>query len=74
MAQVIEENGVTILRSDWHVEDVRAQCPWLDEYQAMQVMDAIADNHDANYGINWEIIEYTTVEIFPKPDDWKEDQ
>lgn len=68
MAQV-EKNaeGKWVLYSEWHVEDVINQCPWVNEDQAVEVLEAVADNHDANIGINWDVIEMWAEHLFPEP-------
>jgi hypothetical protein len=66
MARVIQENGVWILRSDWHIEDIKNQSEnmglYLSDDECLQIMDIIADSFDANLGINWEIIDYAINE------------
>ena len=61
MARVITENGQVILRSDWHIEDVLGQAEnmgiELTNEQAAEVLGIVADCHDANIGINWEVID-----------------
>ena len=61
MAKVIHENGQTILRSDWHIDDVLSQAETmgivLTNEQAAKVLGIVADCHDANLGINWEVID-----------------
>lgn len=56
MAQVIWGEGAPILRSDWHVEDIRCCEPGLPDDQVLKVMELIARTHDASVGINWEVI------------------
>ena len=61
MTQVIRtENGEPVLRSDWYLEDIFSRAEELDieltERQAVEVMGLIARTHDANIGINWEVI------------------
>jgi hypothetical protein len=60
MAKVVQENGIFILRDDWHIEDVLIEAENM-EYkltygQAVQVMDVIAKSFDANIGVNWIVI------------------
>lgn len=57
MAQVIYVDGAPILRSDWHVEDITSQDEDLTDEQVIKVMELIARTHDANIGINWEVID-----------------
>lgn len=57
MSKVIIEDGEPVLRSDWYVEDIIGQDDTLTEEQAIAVMELIARTHDANVGINWEVID-----------------
>tara|TARA_Y100000004_G_C8640937_1_gene297016 strand:- start:24 stop:302 length:279 start_codon:yes stop_codon:yes gene_type:complete len=60
-------NSVAIV---WAIEDVRYQLEYVNEYegvnleltddQCMQVLQRIVDNHDAEWGVNWENI-YSTI-------------
>lgn len=62
------ENSVAIV---WAIEDVRYQLEILNENydielvlcddDCMQVLERVADNHDANYGVNWDSI-YNAIE------------
>ena len=60
MAKVVQENGMFILRDDWHIEDILQEAANMDyelSYgQAVQIMDVIAKSFDANIGINWVVI------------------
>jgi hypothetical protein len=60
MAKVVQENGMFILRDDWHIEDILEEAANMDyelSYgQAVQIMDVIAKSFDANIGINWVVI------------------
>lgn len=37
----------------WSVDDIRSLGYICTDQQGMEVLEAMADNHDANYGINW---------------------
>lgn len=62
------ENSVAIV---WAIEDVRYQLEILNENydielvlcddDCMQVLQRVEDNHDANYGVNWDSI-YNAIE------------
>ncbi len=45
----------------WHIDDVLMQDPSLTSDEARQVLDYMYHKHDANVGINWEVID-TTIE------------
>jgi len=40
----------------WHIEDVLEVRPDLNRNQAWQVLRSVKQNHDANVGINWEVL------------------
>ena len=61
MTQIIRtKNGEPVLRADWYIEDIFGRAEelgiTLSERQAVEVMGLIARTHDANIGINWEVI------------------
>jgi hypothetical protein len=49
------------LRDDWHIEDVMEVAEnmgiEISEEDAEWVLNDVADNFDANIGINWDVIE-----------------
>lgn len=61
MARIVIENGQTVLRDDWGIDDVHsvAECMeiTITDKQAERVLHIAADTFDANIGINWEVIE-----------------
>lgn len=63
MTKVVHEDGVSVLRSDWHPEDILSVDPSLSEEQVLDVMQLIARTHDANIGINWMVIEHAIQHI-----------
>jgi hypothetical protein len=62
MARLITENGQTFIRTDWYAEDVQSAAQdelWLEpltDDQVLKVMELVVRAHDANMGINWEMI------------------
>ena len=60
MAHVEKINGKTVLRDDWHIEDILAQSAMMGieitEDDAEWVLNDLADNFDADIGINWDVI------------------
>ena len=64
MAQ--NEKGTWYLSDEWHIEDVQSMRPDLDEDQCIEVLDSMANDFDANHGINWDVILYTADMMFPK--------
>jgi hypothetical protein len=61
MATLIFRGGQWVIRSDWHEEDILIQCENkginLTDHQVYKVMLLIVASHDANIGINWEVID-----------------
>ena len=52
----------------WSTEDVQEVRPDLDESQAYEVLIAAKQKHDANVGINWEVLEFWADYLYPEPD------
>jgi hypothetical protein len=50
----------------WHTDDVRQERPDLTEEQAWEVLEACEDSHDANIGINWEVIRIHAADLYPE--------
>jgi hypothetical protein len=73
MAQVKADNyGNLYIDNPWYIEDVAAAAADMDititEEQAQDVLYAVANNFDANIGINWEVF-YYHLENYRKEDD-----
>ena len=51
----------------WAAEDVQSVRPDLDDEQAATVLDFVLDNHDANEGINWGVIECAADALYGAP-------
>ncbi len=49
----------------WHIDDVLSVRPDLTNDQARQVLASLKHGHDANIGINWEVIEIVADIEFP---------
>ena len=50
----------------WRIEDVRSISPKLTDKQCMKVLLMAKENHDAEFGINWGILEYWIDELYPE--------
>ena len=61
-----EDKGIWYLADDWHIEDIQSVRADLDDDQAHQVLEAVADNFDANVGITWDVLEFWADELFPE--------
>ena len=60
-----EDKGIWYLADDWHIDDIQSVRADLDDDQAHQVLEAVADNFDANVGITWDVLEFWADELFP---------
>ncbi len=52
----------------WHIDDVLEVRKGLSREQRRKVLEAVERNHDANFGIDWYVIETTADELYPRPD------
>jgi hypothetical protein len=52
---------------NWYISDVKQVRPDLTNDQAQAVLQCIRDNHDANEGVNWDVIEHTAQDMYPTP-------
>jgi len=56
------EEGELILRDDWCIEDVHSAAgdlgKTITDDQAEDILVAVANSHDCNIGINWELFYY----------------
>jgi hypothetical protein len=59
------EIGLDEIAIIWSVEDVMQQCDWLTKEEALDVLQDIEHNHDANIGVNWHFIEYRAYMRYP---------
>jgi hypothetical protein len=50
----------------WHIDDVRAVRPNLTEAQAREVLAYAKHRHDADIGINWDILAIHADDLFPR--------
>ena len=71
MAKVVFENNEYILRDDWSIEDVRnvIECNNIEEAESftdedcVRVLEIVAENFDANYGITWDSIDFVINQL-----------
>ena len=54
------------LQDPWCVDDVQQQRPDLNHDQACEVLGHLADQFDANIGINWDSIDWAAHDLFPR--------
>jgi hypothetical protein len=48
----------------WSIEDVQSLRDDLSDDQAREVLEYIEDSHNAEIGINWDVIDYTIKHLF----------
>ena len=53
----------------WHVDDVRDLRPDLSPEQAWEVLITAKKHHDADIGINWEVLQLTADNMFEEKDE-----
>ncbi len=53
----------------WNIEDVQELEPKMSDEQAMEVLELALDNHDANVGINWGVLEFWISQVYKENDD-----
>jgi len=62
MAHLGTIEGKTVLTEIWHIDDVHAAAQDMDTTvtteEAENILEAIANSHDCNIGINWEVFYY----------------
>jgi len=49
----------------WSIEDVKSLRPDLTDEQCLDVLSIAERRHDANIGINWEVLELHASYLFP---------
>ena len=47
----------------WNIEDVQSLEPGMSDELAIEVLELALDNHDANEGINWTVLEFWIAEV-----------
>jgi len=52
----------------WHIDDVRELRPDLTDEQYREVLEECDHRHDADIGINWEVIRVHADSLFPERD------
>ena len=50
----------------WDVEDVQSVRPDLNNEQANDVLYVLAENFDANIGVDWDVIMMAAEQLFPE--------
>ena len=66
LRELAEELGIIL--AIWSISDVIAVRDDLTDEQAAEVLAAVDKKHDANLGINWDVLETTAGFMFPAPE------
>ena len=53
----------------WSIEDVKNDRPDLTDEECLDVLHVAIDEHDANNGINWDVLQYHTNRLYPLEED-----
>ena len=60
MARIIQVNGNPVIQDQWDASDIESVAEDMEveltEDQVLEVMEIIVRRHDANHGINWDVI------------------
>ena len=51
---------------EWHISDVKDDHEGLTDDQCREVLQRVKYNHDANIGINWDVIDATVNQLFSR--------
>jgi len=69
MAKLVIENGHPSIVDRWDADDIQSVAENMDarltETQILEVMELIVRSHDANYGINWDVIGSAIDALYP---------
>jgi hypothetical protein len=57
----------------WYESDVQSVRPDLTSDQAWAVLRGVKDTHDAEIGINWDVIRFVADTLYPEPEDAGDD-
>lgn len=61
-----------LIISGWSIEDVHGRRPDLSEMECREVLRTVERRHDANIGINWDVIDMIADDLYPEPDNLDE--
>ncbi len=53
----------------WGIEDIQEIRPDLDDEQAWEILQAVKEQHDCEFGITWLSLETIADDLYPQPDD-----
>lgn len=53
----------------WHISDVQLVRPDLSDDQARNVLDTVINEHDAEVGVNWDVLRYWAEHLYGETDE-----
>ena len=69
MAKLVFENFQPVIIDRWDADDIQSVAENMDlkltDQQVLEVMQVIVASHDANHGINWDVIGSAIDALFP---------
>ena len=62
MSKLVKRNGTLVIEDLWYPDDIRERAEAMGHSdltmdQIESIMERICDDFDANYGINWDVID-----------------
>jgi len=57
------ERSISIV---WNIEDIKGFRPDLNDNECFQVLLEAQEEHDANIGVNWEVLEEIATRVYPE--------
>ena len=62
MSKLVKRNGTLVIEDLWYPDDIRERAEAMGHSdltmdQIESIMERICDSFDANYGINWDVID-----------------
>ncbi|NJR56748.1 MAG: hypothetical protein HC768_20710, partial [Acaryochloris sp. CRU_2_0] len=57
IVEILQEYWSDQIAIIWHIMDVKERSPSLTDDQAREVLARVMNTHDANHGINWEVLD-----------------
>jgi hypothetical protein len=65
--EIVEaDESLGIISIKWSIDDVKEVRPDLTDDECLDVLTRVHDKHDANVGVNWDIIKLTADILFPE--------
>jgi hypothetical protein len=59
-------DAANTIEISWHIDDVKEVRPHLTDAQAREVLEQAKHRHDADIGINWDVLAIHADDLFPR--------